>query len=158
MHAHHSVSVACRPAETHRQRGEIGSVHRSILMCRIRHTGPERVRYRWMGSDESNVRGCNDKKVNGGESKGESFWFYCRLQVFIRVQFSAHCYSSLSWRLCLENLGKVCLWNCFMLMILFWLQKKTWRECVKDDMKLLGLQPEWAIFRDMWRDFIWANI
>ena len=26
--------------------------------------------------------------------------------------------------------------------------------CVKDDMKLLGLQPEWAIFRDMWRDFI----
>ena len=28
--------------------------------------------------------------------------------------------------------------------------RKTWRECVKDDMKLLGLQPEWAIFRDMW--------
>ena len=22
------------------------------------------------------------------------------------------------------------------------------------DMKLLGLQPEWAIFWDMWRDFI----
>ena len=24
--------------------------------------------------------------------------------------------------------------------------KKTWGECVKDDMKLLGLQPEWAMF------------
>ena len=22
--------------------------------------------------------------------------------------------------------------------------EKTWRECVKDDMKLFGLQPEWA--------------
>ena len=37
--------------------------------------------------------------------------------------------------------------------------KKTWGECVKDDMTLLGLQPEWAIFRDMWRNFIHgANI
>ena len=27
-------------------------------------------------------------------------------------------------------------------------------ESVKDDMKLFELQPEWAIFRDMWRDFI----
>ena len=25
---------------------------------------------------------------------------------------------------------------------------------MKDDMKLLGLQPEWAMFRNMWRDFI----
>ena len=25
---------------------------------------------------------------------------------------------------------------------------------MKEDMKLLGLQPERAIFRDMWRDFI----
>ena len=31
---------------------------------------------------------------------------------------------------------------------------KTWRECVKDDMKMLGLQPQWAVFRDVWRDFI----
>ena len=31
---------------------------------------------------------------------------------------------------------------------------KTWGECVKDDMKLLGLKSEWAIFRDIWRDFI----
>ena len=31
---------------------------------------------------------------------------------------------------------------------------KTYGECVKDDMKLLGLQPEWAIFRDVWRDFM----
>ena len=36
--------------------------------------------------------------------------------------------------------------------------RKTWKECVNDDMKVLGLQPEWAIFRDMWMDFIWANI
>ena len=27
-------------------------------------------------------------------------------------------------------------------------------DCVNDDMKLLGLQPEWAVFRDMWRGFI----
>ena len=26
--------------------------------------------------------------------------------------------------------------------------------CVKDDMKELGLHPEWAVFRDMWRGFI----
>ena len=26
--------------------------------------------------------------------------------------------------------------------------------CVKDDMKFLGLQPECALLRDMWRDFI----
>ena len=29
--------------------------------------------------------------------------------------------------------------------------RKTWGECVKDDMKLLGLQP------DMWRDLIWGK-
>ena len=28
--------------------------------------------------------------------------------------------------------------------------RKTWRECVKDDMVELGLDPEW----DMWRGFI----
>ena len=33
--------------------------------------------------------------------------------------------------------------------------KKTWYECVKDDMKALGLQ--WAVFRDMWRGFIGAS-
>ena len=27
--------------------------------------------------------------------------------------------------------------------------RKTRGECVKDDMKLLGLQPEWTIFRVM---------
>ena len=27
-------------------------------------------------------------------------------------------------------------------------------ECLMDDIKLLGLQPEWAIFRDMRKDFI----
>ena len=25
---------------------------------------------------------------------------------------------------------------------------------VKDDMKVLGLHAEWAVFRDMWRGFI----
>ena len=33
---------------------------------------------------------------------------------------------------------------------------KTWGECInKNDKKLLGLQPEWTVFRDMWRDSIW---
>ena len=32
MHACYSVSVACRPAETRRRHGEIGSVHGSILV------------------------------------------------------------------------------------------------------------------------------
>ena len=32
--------------------------------------------------------------------------------------------------------------------------RKTWYECVKDDMKVLGLHPEWALFRGMWRGFI----
>ena len=32
--------------------------------------------------------------------------------------------------------------------------RKTWKECVKDDMIELGLHPEWAVFRDMWRGFI----
>ena len=35
--------------------------------------------------------------------------------------------------------------------------RKTWEQCVRDDMKLLGLNPEWAIFRDMWRDLIWGK-
>ena len=33
--------------------------------------------------------------------------------------------------------------------------RRTCGKCVKDDMKLLGLQPEWPIFMDMWRDFIY---
>ena len=33
------------------------------------------------------------------------------------------------------------------------------RERVNDDMKLLSLKPKWAIFIDMWRDFIYiANV
>ena len=32
--------------------------------------------------------------------------------------------------------------------------RKTWYECVTDDMVELGLHPEWAVFRDMWRGFI----
>ena len=27
-------------------------------------------------------------------------------------------------------------------------------KCVDDDMKVFGLHPEWAVFRDVWRDFI----
>ena len=33
-------------------------------------------------------------------------------------------------------------------------KRKTWYECVEDDMEALGLHPEWAVFRDMWRGFI----
>ena len=32
--------------------------------------------------------------------------------------------------------------------------RKTWRECVKDDTDELGLQPEEAVFRDMWRGLV----
>ena len=32
--------------------------------------------------------------------------------------------------------------------------RKTWYECVKDDMTVFGLHPEWAVFRDMWKSFI----
>ena len=32
--------------------------------------------------------------------------------------------------------------------------RKTWGECVKDDMEELGLHPEWAVGRDMWRGLI----
>ena len=35
--------------------------------------------------------------------------------------------------------------------------RKMWEQCVRDDMKLLGLHSEWAIFRDMWRDLIWGK-
>ena len=30
-------------------------------------------------------------------------------------------------------------------------------ECVEDDMKVFGLHPEWAVFRDMWRGLIWET-
>ena len=34
-------------------------------------------------------------------------------------------------------------------------RRKTWRECVKDDNMIeLGLHPERAVFRSMWRGFI----
>ena len=29
-----------------------------------------------------------------------------------------------------------------------------WGECLNDDIKLLCLQPDLAIFRDMWSDFL----
>ena len=32
--------------------------------------------------------------------------------------------------------------------------RKTWRECVKEDTDELGLHPEWAVFRDVWRGLI----
>ena len=35
--------------------------------------------------------------------------------------------------------------------------RKTWEECLSDDMVLLGLQLEWAIFRGVWRDLIWGK-
>ena len=36
--------------------------------------------------------------------------------------------------------------------------RKTWKECWDNEMKGLGLHSEWAVFRDMWRDIIWANV
>ena len=36
--------------------------------------------------------------------------------------------------------------------------RKTLNECVEDDMKVLGLHSEWAVFMDIWRDFILANV
>ena len=44
MYAWHSVSVACRPAETHRRRGEIGSIRRSILVGHRRPNRSQRVK------------------------------------------------------------------------------------------------------------------
>ena len=35
--------------------------------------------------------------------------------------------------------------------------RKMWEQCVRDDMKLLGLHSEWAIFKDMWRDLNWGK-
>ena len=35
--------------------------------------------------------------------------------------------------------------------------RKTWRECVKDDMDELGLHSEWVVFMDMWRSLIWGK-
>ena len=32
--------------------------------------------------------------------------------------------------------------------------RKTWRECVKEDMVELGLYPDLADFRDIWRGLI----
>ena len=32
--------------------------------------------------------------------------------------------------------------------------RKTWRECVKEDTNELGLNHEWAVFRDVWRGLI----
>ena len=37
------------------------------------------------------------------------------------------------------------------------MSRKTWERCVRDDMRLLGLHSEWAIFKDMWRDLIWGK-
>ena len=38
--------------------------------------------------------------------------------------------------------------------------RKTRRECVNDDVNCLvsGLQPEWAIFRNVIRDLIWGKL
>ena len=36
-------------------------------------------------------------------------------------------------------------------------ERKNWYECVKDDMNALGLHHEWAVFRDMYRGFIWGG-
>ena len=46
MYACRSVSVACRPAEKRRRRGEIGSIHRSILVGHRRPNRPQGVKAR----------------------------------------------------------------------------------------------------------------
>ena len=43
MYACRSASVACRPAEKRRRRGEIGSIHRSILVGHRRPNRPQGV-------------------------------------------------------------------------------------------------------------------
>ena len=48
MYACRSVSVACRPAEKRRRRGEIGSIHRSILVGHRRPNRPQGVNDRWV--------------------------------------------------------------------------------------------------------------
>ena len=53
-------------------------------------------------------------RMNGREIRASNVKVGC-----IRARFSAHCYSSSCWRLCLENSGKAYLWNCFMWMILY---------------------------------------
>ena len=35
--------------------------------------------------------------------------------------------------------------------------RKTWRECVKDDMDKLGLHSEWVGFRDIRRSLIYGK-
>ena len=35
--------------------------------------------------------------------------------------------------------------------------RKSWEQCVNDDIRLLGLHFEWAIYRYMWRDLIWGK-
>ena len=37
-------------------------------------------------------------------------------------------------------------------------KRKTWYECVKDDMKVLGLHPEWAVFRICGGTSLWTNV
>ena len=32
--------------------------------------------------------------------------------------------------------------------------RKRKKECVDNDMEVLGLHPDWVVFRDMWRDYI----
>ena len=32
--------------------------------------------------------------------------------------------------------------------------REIWEECMKDDMKWVGLQPEWVLYSDLWRDLM----
>ena len=34
------------------------------------------------------------------------------------------------------------------------MKRKNWKECVDKDMNVLGFLPQWAVFGDVWRDFI----
>ena len=36
--------------------------------------------------------------------------------------------------------------------------KRTWEECVRMNMEMLGLEPKWVIFRDVRRDLIYGEL
>ena len=59
------------------------------------------------------------------------------------------------WNVIVEMIG------CRLVEMWSWLGKKsvdrgrkTWRECVNDDMNLLGLHPKLAVFKDTRKGFI----
>ena len=72
MYACRSVSVACRPAEKRRRRGEIGSIHRSILVGHRRPNRRQRV-------NERRAKYNYEKKLaDNAKFDAKSFYAYVR--------------------------------------------------------------------------------